>query len=495
MTALLPLFGTAAARALDQQASARLAGGAFALMQQAGQGAWRVLERDWPQAERITVVCGPGNNGGDGYVLALCALRARRQVVVLHLEDHTPRTDLAQRACTDYIAAGGQVALFPEQFPPADVVVDALFGIGLARAPEGQAQALIEAINAQPAPVFALDVPSGIDAGQGTAPGAAVRARCTLQFIVRHHGLHTGAGLEHAGELLLDPLEVPDELLRMTAPKAQLLQGEHLATWLKPRRLDTHKGENGRVLCIGGDLGHGGSIMMTTEAALRSGAGLVTVATRQAHVGALLTRRPEAMVHAVESCSDLQPLLEAADVIAIGPGLGQGDWGRALLRLALEAGKPLVLDADALNLIAQQPRALGDAILTPHPGEAGRLLGRSTAEIQADRFGAAAELAARWQATVVLKGAGTLIAQDGQLPRVITTGNPGMATGGMGDVLTGVIAGLRGQRLDAFAAASAGALLHGLAGDAAAARRGQRGLLASDLFDCLPTLANPQEAG
>lgn len=491
MTAFLPLHGSAAARALDQQASARLAGGAFELMQRAGRAAWQQLQARWPRAQRITVVCGPGNNGGDGYVLALAALQARRAVVVLHLEDHTPRTDLAQRACTHYVAAGGRIELFPEQFPPADVVVDALFGIGLSRAPEGEAQQLIEAINAQPAPVFALDVPSGVDASLAVAPGAAVRAQATLQFIVRHHGLHTGAGLEHAGDLLLDALDVPADLLQMSAPKAQLLTPDMLHNWLRPRRRDTHKGESGRVLVIGGDLGHGGAITMTAEAALRSGAGLVSVATRQAHVGPLLARRPEAMTHAVESGSDLQPLLEAADVIAIGPGLGQGDWGRALLRLALAAGKPLVLDADALNLVAAEPRALHDAIVTPHPGEAARLLGRSTADVQADRFGAVAELCTRLQATVVLKGAGTLVAGQGQAPRVIAAGNPGMATGGMGDVLTGVIAALRAQGLHALEAASAGALLHGMAGDAAA-QHGQRGLLATDLFDHLQPLANPE---
>lgn len=491
MTALIPLHGVAAARTLDQQASARLAGGAFELMTRAGQAAWACLQSQWPQARRITVVCGPGNNGGDGYVLARCALQAGCEVVVVHLEAHLPQTGLAQRACTEYVAMGGRVELFPEAFPPADVMVDALFGLGLSRAPEGEAEQLIAAINAQPAPVFALDVPSGIDPRRGSAPGIAVRAAHTLEFIVRHRGLHTGAGLEHAGVLSLAGLEVDAELVSMSAPSAQLLSPGLLGRWLRPRRRDAHKGESGRVLCIGGDLGHGGAILMTAEAALRTGSGLVSVATRQAHVTALLTRRPEAMVHAVESSQDLAPLLETADVIAIGPGLGQQDWGRALLRMALDAGKPLVLDADALNLIAAKPRALGDAIVTPHPGEAARLLGRATSAVQADRFEAATTLAAQLQATVVLKGAGTLVAQDGALPRVVAAGNPGMATGGMGDVLTGVIASLRGQGLPAFDAASAGALLHAMAGDVAA-QRGQRGLLATDLFDALPALANPE---
>jgi NAD(P)H-hydrate epimerase len=263
-----------------------------------------------------------------------------------------------------------------------------------------------------------------------------------------------------------------------------------LHQWLPPRYHYTHKGECGRVLCIGGDHGRGGAIVLCAEAALRCGTGLLTVAPRALHVPVALTRRPEAMAVAVESDEDLLPLLAPAEVIAIGPGLGQNDWGRAMFRLAMASAKPLVVDADALNLLSQSPYELRDAILTPHPGEAARLLGIAVDEVQRDRFTAAQAIAQRYAAVVVLKGAGTIVTAPDVAPCWVDAGNPGMATGGMGDLLTGVIASLRGQGLSAFDAACAGALLHALAGDEAA-EDGERGLLPSDLLPHLRKLANP----
>ncbi len=485
------LHDSAAARAIDRLATAALGGDGYVLMQRAGQAAWRVLLQRWPQAQRIVVACGSGNNGGDGYVLARLALQSGRRVRVVHPADGGPRTALAQRACTGYLAAGGHVDLFPCSLDDADVLVDALSGIGLQQAPRAGMAALVEALDHAPAPVFALDVPSGIDADRGSAPGAALHAQCTLQFIVAHAGLHTGAALDHAGSLLLDALDVDVAAFAGEAPPtAQLLAAPSLHRWLPPRRRDTHKGESGRVLCVGGDHGGGGAILLCAEAALRAGAGLVSVATRAAHVPALLARRPEAMVRAVETEEALTPLLADAGVVACGPGLGRGAWGEALYRRALAAGRPLVLDADALNLLACAGEPPADAILTPHPGEAARLLGCDTAAIQDDRLAAAAALVARYRCTVVLKGAGTIIAAPGHRPCVLAAGNPGMATGGMGDLLTGTVAAMRAQGLGAFDAACAGALLHSLAGDAAAGE-GQRGLLPSDLLPWLRRLANP----
>jgi len=272
-----------------------------------------------------------------------------------------------------------------------------------------------------------------------------------------------------------------------------VLKPSGLAHWLPPRAPDSHKGDNGHVLCVGGDAGSGGAIILCAQAALRSGAGLVSVATRAEHVAALLARQPEAMVHAVDSGEGFAPLLRRADVVAIGPGLGQGEWGRALLDAALRAGKPLLLDADALNLLADTPRALpAGTIVTPHPGEAARLLGSTPAAVQAGREAAARSLVDRLGCTVVLKGAGTLVASaDGRVV-CIGAGNPGMATGGMGDVLSGVVSALRAQGLAPFDAAACGALLHAAAGDAAAADGGMRGLLPTDLLPHLRRLANPR---
>lgn len=459
-------------------------------MRRAGQSGWRHALHHWPQAHRIVVVCGPGNNGGDGYVFGGAALRSGRHVCIVHLPDHVPRTPSAQQACTEYVAAGGHIELFDHELPPADLVVDALFGLGLARAPDPASVRLIEAINAQTAPVLALDVPSGVDADRGSVPGAAVIATRTLQFIVEHVGLHTGEALEYTGTLAFDHLDVPVAALETASPAAIALEHAALPRWLLPRRRNTHKGESGRVLCVGGDHGSGGAVLLCAEAALRAGTGLLRVATRQAHVAAILARRPEVMVSAVESSADLEPMLAQADVIAVGPGLGRGEWSRAMFEQSLRAQLPCVIDADGLNLLAEQPHAVPEAVLTPHPGEAARLLGVETVDVQRDRRLAVLALADRFQCAVVLKGAGTLIAAPGQTPRVIDAGNPGMAVGGMGDLLTGVIAALRAQGLSAFDAACAGALLHSLAGDAAAVE-GERGTLPSDLLPALRRLANP----
>lgn len=490
MPELAELFDIAAARRLDAQASALLGDGGASLMQQAGLAAWHCLLERWPQAQRIGVVVGAGNNGGDGYVLAGLARAAGRQVTVLQLATDAPATTLSQQAEQAFIAAGGAVTHFDGGLPPVDLLVDALFGIGLNRAPAGGAADLINAITASGLPVLSLDVPSGVDAQTGNVPGVAIRATVTLQFIVRHQGLYTGAALEHVGGRRLAALELPAGADQGVQHSAECWQQPRLRAQLPARRANTHKGESGHVLCVGGNLGSGGAVMLASESALRAGAGLVSVATRAAHVAPLLARLPEAMVHAVQDAQDLQALLTRAGAIAIGPGLGQDDWAHELWRQVLASGKPLVIDADALNLLAKAPQPPGDAILTPHPGEAARLLGLSTAQVQADRFTAARALADRFHAVVVLKGAGSVVAAPDSVPRVIAAGNPGMAVGGMGDLLTGIIAALRAQGLGAFDAASTGALLHSLAGDAAASD-GQRGLLPTDLLAPLRRLVNP----
>lgn len=473
-----------------EAAAATASGDSFALMQRAGQTAWQYLLANWPQTQRIVVVCGPGNNGGDGYVLALHALQSGRQVRVVRLGP--PRSELALRACVGYEAAGGVATQSVDVMFDADVVIDALFGIGLMRAPDSAAATLIDAINATNAAVFSIDVPSGVDADNGHVAGVAVRATRALQCIAPHCGLLTGAAIDYCGQLDVDSLGVE---LKHSTPTADAVYADALSDWLHPRQRDSHKGTNGHVLCIGGDTGSGGAIMLCADAALRSGAGLVSVATRTAHVPALLAHRPEAMTAGIENPDEMPALLARADVIAIGPGLGQLAWGLALLDIAIAGKKPLVLDADGLNLLANHARQLPfDTIITPHPGEAGRLLGIATSAVQADRFSAARTLVERYHCVVVLKGAGTIVAAPDRVPCVIAAGNPGMAVGGMGDLLTGVIAALRAQGLDAFNAACCGALLHACAGDAAACEGGERGLLPSDLLSHLRVLSNPRHA-
>ena len=486
----LPLFDTDALRTLETRGTALLGGDTFAPMARAGQAAWRSVLKHWPQGQRIVVVCGPGNNGGDGYVLARHAQESGRDVQVLRLQP--PTTPLAQRACDEYSAVGGRIVESADALRDAELIVDALFGIGLSRAPDAPATALIEAINAHPAPLLALDVPSGIDAVSGSAPGAAIIADRTLQLIARHRGLRTGVAMDHAGELELATLELPASLFDGIDAAALAYRHDALHGFFPLRLRDSHKGRNGHVLCIGGDAGSGGAVLLAVDAALHCGAGLASVATRAAHVPALIARRPEAMAHAVDAAGQLAPLLERADVIAIGPGVGKGVWGHALFDAVLACDKPRVFDADALNLLAQSPRRLNERdVITPHPGEAGRLLGIATADVQRDRFAASKALGERYGAQVVLKGAGSIVASPGAMPAVICAGNPGMAVGGMGDLLTGCIAALLAQGFAPRDAAIAGALLHASAGDAAARVDGERGLLPSDLLPWLRRLANP----
>lgn len=488
------LYDIEALRVLESRAALAL-DDHYELMRRAGQSAWREALRHWPEAQRLVVVCGPGNNGGDGFMLARHAHQSGRRVVAMQLTAQAPASALAKRASDEYLAAGGARVMFDGTIADADLLVDGLFGIGLSRAPDGSATALIDAINAHGAPVLALDVPSGVEANSGAVPGAAVIATRTLEFIACKAGLRTGAAIDHVGVLELADLALPATLFAGLAPFAEALSADDLSRWLQPRRRNSHKGQHGRVLCIGGDHGRGGAILLAAEAALRSGAGLVDVATRAAHVVALLARLPEAMGHAVaeESLQLDDELVDAADVIAIGPGLGESASARAWLLQAVLSRKALVLDADALNLLAGAPQALpADTVLTPHPGEAARLLGVDTARVQQDRFAAALALCEDHGCVVVLKGAGSIVVAPGRVPRVVLAGNPGMAVGGMGDVLAGIIAALRAQGHDAFEAASCGALLHAAAGDAAAGDGGQRGLLPSDLMPWLRHFVNPE---
>jgi NAD(P)H-hydrate epimerase len=487
ITSGLPLYTVEQARVLDRRASEDFGIAGFELMRRAANAAFAALVRHWPQTRRLLVCCGPGNNGGDGYLLAALASEAGMQVEIIELTAETHGDAASARAACVHAGVMPRTWHVDDALPEAEVIADALYGTGLRRAPEGVVAALIARINAAGVPVLAIDVPSGVDADTGRAPGPVVHAAHTVTFIVAKRGLHTGSAPAYTGAIELDALDLPPALFRTTSADAHLLD----AQCLPPRARDVHKGDNGHVLAIGGDHGTAGAIRLCGDAALRAGAGLVSVATQAEHITALNAARPELMAHAVDGPPALEPLLARASVLAVGPGLGQGGWGHALWQAALDSGKPLVLDADGLNLLARQPRPFAQpAVLTPHPGEAARLLDTDVAQVQADRFAAVRTLAARHRAVVVLKGAGSLIADpDGRLD-VCPWGNPGMASGGMGDLLTGIIAALLAQGCSASVAARLGVGLHARAGDLAVRGEGERGLVAGDLLAPLRRLIN-----
>lgn len=485
------LYRAADVRELDRQAIEVQGIPGETLMERAGAAAFALLRSRWPAARRIVVLCGLGNNGGDGYVVARLAQEAGLSVRLLSVGDPDKLKGDAHGAAGRARAAGLVCEPFDAELPAeADAAVDALFGTGLDRPVEGAYREAIEWVNAAAVPVLAIDIPSGLHADSGAVMGAAVRAAATITFIGVKQGLLTGDAPDCCGDLHFDDLKVPAAVHAAVRPAARRVDLEGLALLLPRRSRTAHKGHFGHVLVIGGDHGFAGAARMAAEAAARCGAGLISVATRAAHAPILAASRPELMCHAADSPESLAPVLARATTLAVGPGLGQGEWGRALLAHVLELDLPMVLDADALNLLAAEPVRKDSWVLTPHPGEAARLLGCPTSEVQADRYGAARELQGRYGGVVVLKGAGTVIAEAGGEPAVCGGGNPGMASGGMGDVLTGTVAGLLAQGLGPGDAARTGVCLHAAAADRAA-EQGERGLLATDLMPWLRRLANP----
>jgi ADP-dependent NAD(P)H-hydrate dehydratase / NAD(P)H-hydrate epimerase len=488
------VYSTAAIRAADRYAIEVLGVPGYTLMTRAGEAALGALRGQWPLARRLLVLAGTGNNGGDGYVVARFARAAGLEAMVAAPAGLPPAGDAA-RAADDWRAAGGTV--LPWTAPlleRADIVVDALLGTGLARPVAAPLAEVITAINASGRPVLALDVPSGLDTDTGQVRGVAVRATLTVTFVGLKPGFFLGSGPEHVGRLVCDDLDVGPAAFAGCAPALRRIAESDLRALLPRRARTAHKGVNGRVLVVGGGPGMAGAVRLAGEAALRAGAGLVTIATWPAHAAALAAGRPELICLPAESPADIAAALAAADVVAVGPGLGRTAWAAGLLAAVLAAGKPLVVDADALNAVAARPSRNAHWCLTPHPGEAARLLGLDPSRVQADRLAAVRSLAARYGGVAVLKGAGTLVAEGDAVPWVCERGNPGMAAAGMGDVLTGVIAAIAAQQADPRAAlgaaAAVGVLVHAQAGDLAA-RGGERGILASDLIAQLPACVNP----
>lgn len=473
------LYSAAQTRELDRLAIEDCGIPSATLMARAGEAAFACIQRHWPQARHITVLCGSGNNGGDGYVVARAAHEAGLDCRVIALADARSADAVQMRGVLE--DGGVKVEAFcGRALTPTDVVVDALLGTGLERRVEQQWAQAIDSINAQPGPVISLDIPSGIHADTGRVMGTAVRADVAITFIGLKFGLFTGRGPEFCRQVEFEDLAVPTKVYANVPRLGARLTAEQLRPLVPQRARDAHKGKAGRVLIVGGDLGMPGAVHMTGVAAYRAGAGLVTIATRAVHAQTIPAGALELMIAAVESREALLEQAAAASVVAVGPGLGRGSWGQGMLAAGTELKVPLIMDADALNLLAEDPYQRENWVLTPHPGEAGRLLGTDAAEVQADRRGAACAIAARYGGICVLKGAGTLIAYDNVC--LCDRGNPGMASGGMGDVLTGVIAALVGQGLELSAAARLGVWIHAGAADRAASEGGELGLMATDLL-------------
>ncbi|MGE8067401.1 NAD(P)H-hydrate dehydratase [Pseudomonas sp. NPDC089569] len=483
------LYSAAQVRGLDASLIAAGTPG-FELMQRAARATWRALVRQWPAAAELTVVAGHGNNAGDGYLVAVLAKRAGWSVQVLAAGDPQLLRGDAAAAHAEAVSEGVPIQAWSAQSGFSGIVLDALLGTGLTGEVREPYASVIAAINASALPVVAVDIPSGLCADTGRILGCAVHAQLTVTFIALKLGLFTGDAADVVGELVFNDLHADPQLVEGAPSRALRLAPGNLPR-LAGRTPASHKGKFGHVLLIGGDRGLGGAILLSAQSALRSGAGMVTVATRNEHVPAALARIPEAMVLGTSSANQLVGLLHKASVLVAGPGLGQGAWGRSLLSVAASAPLPQVWDADALNVLAEERVNLpAHCVITPHPGEAARLLGMTTAQVQADRPAAVHALSKKYTAVVVLKGAGSLIASpDGRLA-VCHQGHPAMAAAGLGDVLAGLIGALLAQGMASFDAACLAVWLHANAGE----QQGKfgRGLAASDLIPAIRQLLEEQ---
>lgn len=493
------LYRAVDVRDLERRAIERFGLSEGELMARAGAELFVALRAYFPAAARVLVLCGGGNNGGDGYVAARLAKAAGLHVTVCALADPAKLTGAAADACQAWHAAHGRCESFSvRHLDRAEVVIDALLGTGLDRDVAGAYAEAIAAVNAARVSVVAADTPSGLHADTGAVLGTAMRADVTVTFVAAKAGLFTGRGPALAGEILVAGLDVPAAAYADLPPLAWRLDPSQLVDRLRPRERDAHKGDFGHVVLVGGGPGMPGAVRLAGEAALRAGAGKVTAGVLPGNVAAVTAGRPELMCHGIDAGAELEPLLRAARVLAAGPGLGQGEWSEGIwkfLRHRDNAGLARVLDADGLNWLCRHPLPLTpDDVITPHPGEAARLLDCEVADIARNRYAAASGLAVKFNCVAVLKGAGTIVAAPDGRMRVCDRGNPGMASAGMGDVLTGIIAAFRAQGMNAFDAACAGVLAHAVAADRAA-QAGERGLLAGDLLAALRTVVNPTGTG
>lgn len=488
------LYSAEAVRNLDSIAINEYNIAGYELMKRAGKALFNYFQDKYPLAKHVTVFCGSGNNAGDGYIFAWLAMQAKLKVSVVSLVGINKLQGDAKFAWKEWHARGHQkVECSDELLQKSDVIIDALFGTGLSRDVEGEWAETIDAINNSGKPVISVDIPSGIYADTGRVAGHAIRATATMTFIGLKKGLFTHNGVDHCGELLFEGLGLPAKLYAKQPAQAQLLNWPQLQGSLQSRKASSHKHQCGHLLILGGDWGMPGAVRLAAEAALRAGAGLVTVVTHGIHAPVVMSSHPEIMLLSSGDGHVPAELLSKVDAVIVGPGLSDSHWSQNLLSDALGCYAPKVVDAGALRLLSQEEGRRDDWILTPHPGEAGAMLGETSACIQDSRFSSAELIQQKFGGHILLKGAGSILQSPGGLAQLCPYGNAGMATAGMGDVLSGVLGALLVQGYDLQTASRLGLVIHSIAGDIAAAK-GQIGLLASDLYPHIRQLVNSSPA-
>ncbi len=482
------------------------------LMESAGRGVFFYIEENFPFLEDAVVFCGRGNNGGDGFVVARYLLNREVYVTVYLLGEQSRLKGDARLNCERYLKLGGELIELGEEAEldevierasQTDLIIDAIFGTGLNSEVRGLAKNIIELINEvsedSGVPVIAVDIPSGVNASNGQIMGSAVYADATITFGLAKIGHYTFPGAGLIGELELIDIGIPREVMEKS--QTWLVDEDFAFSLLRSRKPDAHKGDAGHTLIFAGSVGKTGAAAMAGESALRAGAGLVTVAV-PAHLNDIFeVKLTEVMTEPVPDTTErtfgevsierAKNLMEGKDVIAIGPGIGQSkEVDKFLREILISARVPVVIDADGLNSLSRQMDLLqkvsAPLILTPHPGEMSRLSGLSTKEIQKERMKITKEFAKKWNVVLVLKGARTVIASPDGTAFLNLSGNPAMASAGMGDVLTGIIAGLLSQGYSPLESAVLGVYMHGKAGDLAYEELGGIGIIAGDLITRIP---------
>lgn len=517
------LYSAAQVRQLDSIAISQFGLPGFELMGIAASTVLQATLERWPQTRFLRVFAGSGNNAGDGFLVAALAKQQSIPCQVVLVGETAKLGPDGKLAYDKAVSVGVPIITLAEYVAkrflnshPNCIEIDALLGTGLDRQVAGDYLTAIEDINASKNPVVAIDIPSGLNADTGMPMGTAVLANLTVTFIGMKQGLLTGQGRDYSGEIWFSDLDIPEQVYTVAdapTPFARRIDINFASKHLTKRNQSSHKGSNGHVVVVGGDIQYGGAVILAAEAALRAGAGLVSVISRSCHRSAALARRPELMWQGTEDKlgSDAEAkqnletrvgeLMTKASAIVIGPGLGRSGWAQALFNQALSSSRanntPLVIDADGLHLLRDRLDASasfsGKWVLTPHPGEAAALLGISVAAIQQDRFAAVSQLSNIYRGSCLLKGSGSLISHAARPAHIqlCSEGNPGMGTGGMGDLLAGVIGALISQGLSIEDSLSCGVCIHGEAGDLASEVEGERGMLATDLLPWIKELVNP----
>ncbi|MEM8843539.1 MAG: NAD(P)H-hydrate dehydratase [Pseudomonadota bacterium] len=484
----LNVYSSQQARQLDTIAIEQQGIKGYELMCRAGQAAYNVITNKFPSARRILIIAGGGNNAGDGYVLARLLDSTEYNCAVIPIMSPDKLQGDALHACSEFLDQGGELYKHEGELPHCDLIVDAIFGIGLNRLIEGEVVNVITQINQHSAPTLALDIPSGLNSDTGIPMDISVCANTTITFIGLKSGLLTGQACDNTGEVIVHDLELPNTVFSQIEPIGNTLSPTTHKALLPRRKPSSHKNNFGHVLVIGGNIGYPNAAALAAIGAARSGAGLVSVVTHPDNVNAIASSCSSIMVRGIHQPSDMGNLINLADVIVLGPGLGKDAWARRFFARFIDIKKPVVVDADALTLLSHNPNQRDHWILTPHPGEAARLLACEKTEIEFNRLAAVKAIQEKYHGVIVLKGAGTLIYKDSM--GFCINGNAALATGGTGDVLAGIIGSFIAQGLTPIDAAECATTIHGLAAERIS-QFGTRGLLASDLFPELIKLVNP----